>query len=198
MAKRIQSPVDIGYVLDGSQSMQPYFTAVKEFALSYFVEKTSSSNVSNVGVVLSTADPILAIPMSPPSPKSKFIQAFDGMKYPGKAGRLDKALKMAGSSLFKEDSSVSGILVIVTDGVQMEQREAVFEEARALHLRGISVYVVGVGDYDYDALRRLASGEERVRLISNVEELKSTSFVREIAESTIGTSGLCPIISWSQ
>jgi von Willebrand factor type A domain. len=169
--------------------MKQFFPAVKEFALSYFVEETTSNNISNVGVVLSTADPILAIPMSPPSPKDKFIQAFDDMKYPGKIGRLDKALKMAGSSLFKEDSNADGILVIVTDGVQAEKREALFEEARALQLRGISVYVVGIGDYDYDVLRKLASGEERVKLVSDTEVLKSTSFVRGFAESTKGTPG---------
>ena len=189
VAARLQYPINIGYVLDGSESMKDYFDSTKEFSLAYFIEETGSNNITNVGVVLSSAEPILAIPMSPPSPKSKFIDGFDNMKYPGKTGRLDSALKMAADSLFQQDKA-NEILIVITDGVQVNQREALFEQSRELHRRGVSVYVISIGEVcDFDVLRNIAGDEKRVRLLESGEELTRAKFVKEFAESTRGTQG---------
>ena len=191
VAARLQYPLSVGFVLDGSQSMEKFFSSAKNFAVAYFNEKAGSNNITSVGVVVSSAEPLVAVPMSSPSPKGQFDNNVNDIEFPGKpGGNLDVALKMASSSFFQQDTNANEILVIVTDGVHSGNREALFEQARELHRRGISVYAIGLGEqYDYDVLRSVAGDENRVRIVGSGDQLSMRSFVKEISEFTKATQG---------
>lgn len=170
--------------------MEMYFESAKKFAISYFKAKSGSSNVTEVGVVVSSVEPFVAVPMS--APGNRFTQnvndiAFNSAK---KGAQLGSALKMASSSFFQRNPIVNEILIIITDGVHSGDREILFEQAREFHQRGVSIYVIGLGeDYDFDVLRRVASDEERVRLVPSADGLSDPSFIKEFAQATRATPG---------
>ena len=171
--------------------MEKLFSSATEFTVAYFNQKVERNNITRAGVVVSAAEPFANVLMSASSPKSQFVQDVNDIAYPGtKGGNLDLALKLISSSFFKKDANANEILVIVTDGVHSGNREALFEQARQLHRRGVSVYVIGLGDkYDYEVLRGVAGDGNRVRIVRSGDELSNPSFVKEISEFTRATPG---------
>ena len=171
--------------------MENLFSSATAFTISYFKRKAERNNITRAGVVVSATEPFSAVLMSASSPKSQFVQDVNDIAFPGtKGGNLDLALKLVSSSFFQRDANANEILVIVTDGLHSGNREALFNQARQLRRRGVSIYVIGLGNkYDYEVLRGVAGDGNRVRILRSGAELSNPSFVKEISEFTRATPG---------
>lgn len=166
--------------------MEEFFNLAKEFVSSYIVEISDARNVTGVGVIVSSTNSEMAIPLRPVTPIETLLSSIRGIKYRGQAGHLEKALTEAKNSLFKANGPPSKILIVITDGVQVDKREAIYEASRALHRTGVLVYVIGMGKTDYGVLRELAGGEQQIYVPEN---LTSALFVKEMARTTQGNPG---------
>lgn len=186
MASAFTQPTQIGFILDGSAGMKEFFSAMKEFTRSYITEITKMRNVTGVGVIISSKSPELSIPMRQVDLAGSLLSSIQSITYPGGAGSLESALLMSKEALFKSNTPPSKILIVITDGLQTNNREAIHEAARNLHRNGVLIYGVGMGNADFGLLREISGSEKRVKL---PQDLMSAVFIKEIARTSRGNPG---------
>ncbi|KAJ7370943.1 hypothetical protein OS493_028553 [Desmophyllum pertusum] len=99
-----------------------------------------------------------------------------GMEFPDGDTRTDKALKMAGTELYKagEDrDQVPNVLVVITDGKTAQGSEPYKRVLKPLKDHDVDVIAVGIGDQISKAeLTEIAMGkQDRVIQVDKVEDL---------------------------
>ncbi len=116
---------------------------------------------------------------------------MDDLPLFGSTTRIDKALQTAFGELFSFKngmrSGVPKVLLLLTDGEQTQDSDSIppFEAVKPFHEAGIKVLVIGVGTkINRDELSKLVKSNEDLFFARNFDELKSSSFVKNITSAS--------------
>lgn len=160
------SDIELGFVVDGSASVQFYgqdnFQKMKDFMKKLTRSFNVSSSNTRVGVIVYSTNSTLAFSLDQYSSINETEEAIDNITYPGGGTFTGQALRDAVTVLFKNDTvrpNVTQILVVITDGISTDDV--------TLHANSLSskfVYVVGIGqNYDLSELNKITGNKsERV------------------------------------
>ncbi|XP_048579839.1 uncharacterized protein LOC5504566 isoform X2 [Nematostella vectensis] len=196
---------DLGFLMDASRSIgeedfQKERDFVKSLASSYALDETLT------GVITYSDEAKIVIPLGHFTADG-FRQAVDRVRYTHGRTRIDKALKLAASDLFTQNGGrgVPKLMVILTDGVQTPDPDAVPLDQAVIPLRkkGVKLFAVGVGPYVKPSeLRLLVESEADLFYAKDFDDL-----LRKAAEISIRTcadikqrtvdGGWGPWSSWS-
>ena len=194
--------LDIGFLVDSSQSIRNDYDKEK-----LFVERiVSKFNISEAGthagvIVFSAKDFVnVAIKFNDHLSSTSFKKALDNLPYHGYTTRLDLALRLAHTDLFTLKSgarpNVRKVLFLITDGRQyprVDKRGTNLDpavEAAPLHLDGVEIFAVGVGKKVHLAeLEAITRSKDRVYTVNNFEELLSEKVIKIESQKICGKAG---------
>ena len=126
-----------------------------------------------------------------------FLAAVDKLPLFGYTTRIDKALNMAKSEMFKAENggrpNVPKLIILLTDGRQTKDADAMNpgDIAEELRKSGIKLIVIGIGKYvNVTELLQMAGHPSNVYEVSNFDQLASREFIERISESSCDQSKL--------
>lgn len=161
MQTQRKCPADLGFVIDGSRSVEVLgkgnFKKMLEFVKNVSLGFHISPEDTRVGIIAYGTEPKLAIPFNKYVSPSNLVLAIENISYPGTIKMTGKALQLANQKLFDEGSriNVPKVLVVLSDGTS---RDSVETSAQALHKAGVTVLPVGLGPiYNNAELDNIAS-----------------------------------------
>lgn len=182
---------DIGFILDSSGSLQYRYNDEKYFlkTLASSFDITNSNVRTSVITFSSWAE--LSITFSEHQTTDSFNDAIDGIPLMGYKTRIDRALRLANTKMFKREfgarPGVSKVLVLLTDGAQTREQGAIDPAIPAEELRRAGVYlvVIGIGSQiNVRELIRMAGDTGRYYTAASFDELVSDNFIRSISKQT--------------
>lgn len=161
MQTQRKCPSDLGFVIDGSRSVEvlgkgnykKMLQFVKNVSLGFHI----SPEDTRVGAITYGTEPKLVIPFNKYTSPNGLRLAIENISYPGTVKMTGKALDFANQKLFDKGSriNVPKVLVVLTDGTS---RDSVENSAQALHKAGVTVISVGLGPvYNNAELDNIAS-----------------------------------------
>ena len=163
---RCATSVDLGFVLDASNSLKLDFHKEKAFLQKIAEEFDISNSGTRAGVVTFSDETQLSIKLDDTRNLTSFNTAVDAIPLMGDTTRIDKALRLAQNQLFLESNGgrfgIPKVLIILTDGSQTEgdDHEDPADIAREIRATGIRLLVIGFG-FDVDPLELLQiAGDE--------------------------------------
>ncbi len=150
-----------------------------------------SRNGSRGGVITFSWHAELSVKFSDYENGGDFNRAVEGLPLFGHTTRIDKALKLARDELFSSRNGaragIPKLLVVLTDGAQTADADAVDpgDIAKQIRQTGIKVIVIGIGkNVDSKELLHIAGGDKsNLYQASNFDELKSPAFVDSVSKA---------------
>lgn len=152
IAARLQAqrkcPSDLGFVIDGSRSVEVLgkgnFKKMLEFVKNVSLGFHIAPEDTRVGAISYGTEPRLVIPFNKYRSPNSLALAIENIAYPGSSTMRGKALELANQKLFDKGSriNVPKVLVVLSEGTS---RDNVEESAHALHKAGVTVISVGLG-----------------------------------------------------
>ena len=187
---------DVGFIVDSSGSLRRDYSKEKDF-VNLLAENLNISRLgSHVSVVLFSYYAELKIKFSDYTNIDDFKSAVNALPLMKSTTRIDKALKTAYDEMFNERNGmrvrVPKVLVLLTDGEQTKDRDAVAPSkvVQRFHDAGIKVVVVGIGrSVNPSELRTLVRAEKDLFLAKDFDQLKSLDFVDSITGTTCLQTG---------
>lgn len=195
------SVVDVGFIVDSSGSLRREYGKEKEF-VKYLADSFGiSPGGSRGGVITFSWHAELSVKFSDYSNSGDFNKAVDALPMFGHTTRIDKALRMARDELFSSKNGarakVPKLLVILTDGAQTADADAVDpgDIAKEIRQTGVRVIVIGIGKkVDSKELLHMAGGQKsNLYAASNFDELKSSAFVASVSKTGCELSKNCKL-----
>ncbi|KAK0131423.1 Collagen alpha-1(XXVIII) chain [Merluccius polli] len=195
-----ESPLELVFVIDSSESVGPEnFEVVKDF-VNVLVDRVSvSREASRVGVVLYSHVDVVVMSLTQHSSQGDIKAAVRGMPYLGEGTFTGSAVRRAGQLFRASRPGVRKVAVVLTDG-QADRRDVVQPAAAAAEVRaaGVEVFVIGVlnrDDPDYAGfqaeVKAVASDpdDQHVYLIDNFMTLSTleSKLLSRICEHDDGT-----------
>ena len=185
------SAVDVGFIVDSSGSLRYEYSKEKDFIKQLAAHFQISQSGTRAGLVLFSNYASLKIKFSDYSNTSEFQMAVDRLPLIGKTTRIDKALQIASEDMFKEENgmrpSVPKLLILLTDGKQTKDYDAVdaSEAVMPLHEAGIYVIVVGIGSGVIpDELKAIVKEQKNLYFAKDFDQLRSNAFIRNISSAS--------------
>ena len=180
-----QAVVDIGFILESTDSVKAEHRKAKEFLKSFAASFGISSKGTRAGVVTFSYFGELSIKLSDHSDISSFNLAVDNIKLMGSTARIDKALCLAQRKLFSLANGgrlgVPKLLILLTYSSPV-QNARVGEIADELRADGINILVVGIGRYmNATELLQIADSQQNVYITNN---LYASNFVSSTKKDT--------------
>ena len=118
-----------------------------------------------------------------------FNEAVDAIPLMGSTTRIDRALRLTQSELFKEENGARKdtpkILILLTDGSQTQDADAENPAVISEELRqaGIAVIVVGIGaGTNQTELNNMAGGPDNAFSAASFDELIGGDFIQQLNE----------------
>ena len=155
------APVDLGFLIDGSGSIEAYGTGNFKRCLDFVKKMAAAFDIStdktHVGVVLFATNPELVFDFNKYFDIASIDLALDSMKYPNGGTYTGKALTFTQSSLFASSARPGKphLLIILTDGASADP---VIGPAKALRDSGVTIYSLGIGkNFNINQLNDMAS-----------------------------------------
>ena len=184
--------IDIGFIVDSSGSLRREYGKEKAFVKSLAESFEISANGSRAGIITFSWHAEHSVKLKDHATTESFKVAVDKLPLFGHTTRIDKALKMARDELFKSENggrtSIPKLVIVLTDGAQTKDADAVDpgDIADEIRRRGVKVIVIGIGRrVNSTELLHMAGGEKKnVYLAKNFDELKSGSFVESVSKSS--------------
>ena len=175
----------MGFVLDSSGSLKADYGREKDFVKNVAAAFGVGPDASRAGVVTFSYDAEHSIKMGDHDTLQSFMTAVDNIPLMGYTTRIDKALRLTQKELFESKNGarpgVPKILVILTDGSQTKDNDAVDPAtiAKEIAASGIMVLVVGIGsEVKNDELLQIAGDQsENLFTAASFDELVSKDFV---------------------
>ena len=162
--------VDLGFLIDGSSSIERYgrgnFGRLLNFVKSLVSFFPISRRETHVGVVLYTRRAIPIFNFNRYYARAPILRAIDNLRYPRGGTYIGKALSFAQRYLYsgRPASGRKRVLVVLTDGVS---QDSVSAPARRLRASGCEVFVLGIGrGYRKSQLRQIATDNSHVFTVS--------------------------------
>lgn len=166
---------DVVFIMDSSGSIGASDYAkekgfVKEIAKVFQI----SPNASRISTIIYDSRPELIFDFNKYTDEPGVSGAIDSLPYLGKQTRIDKALALAVSVFTQSRPSVPRIAIILTDGKQTQDYDAIPLEvaAQPLHDLGVKVYVIGIGGHvDINELNLIAKRPQDVFPVASFDQL---------------------------
>ena len=178
----------VGFILDSSGSLRRQYGKEKEFVKQLAESLMISKLGTRAGVVTFSNEAQLSIRFDDFVNIKDFKKAVDDIPHFGSTTRIDKALLVAKNQLMPEArQNDPKILILLTDGVQTKDQDAIDPSTIAQKLRemNIKLIVIGIGrNVDRSELTRIAGDSSNVFLAENFDVLKSDSFISKISQLT--------------
>ena len=186
--QKCKSILDVGFIVDSSGSLRKDYDKEKEFVKIVAENLVISSNGSRAGVITFSWHAEYSIKLNDHDTTQSFHEAVSRLPLFGHTTRIDKALNLASKDLFKSEnggrSGVPKLIILLTDGSQTRDADALDPGVLAKKLRanGIKLIVVGIGsNVDSSELLHIANEKSNMYLAKDFNELKSPSFTSNIA-----------------
>jgi collagen type VI alpha len=161
--------VDLGFLIDGSASLEMYGTGTFQKCLDFIKTVVDSFDVAKegtrVGAITFSDNSTVDFNFGTYNDKDKLDDAIDKISNPGLTTFTGKALKLAMDKLFiSARKGVPKILVVMTDG---RSHDDVVKPSQVLKRAGIQIVTVGLGkNYDLAQLKVIASKPVTKHLIT--------------------------------
>ncbi|XP_046849854.1 uncharacterized protein LOC124443411 [Xenia sp. Carnegie-2017] len=189
---KCNSSVDLVFLLDESGSVsRGNFQKSLDFVLniikSFPDERLSGEGGSRFGLSTFSTPPYIShFHLNDYTTQSEYRTAIESVKYNSGWTYLGDALQNILTDQFTENrglrpavKGVPRILIILTDG---KATDSVLTPAKNIRDNEISIYAVGVGGYDIDELKEIASSDKHVFTLDTFAQLKA--IVSTITSST--------------
>ena len=171
----VTNKADVVFIMDSSGSIGASDYAkekgfVKEIAKVFQI----SPNASRISTIIYDSRPELIFDFNKYTDEPGVSGAIDSLPYLGKQTRIDKALALAVSVFTQSRPSVPRIAIILTDGKQTQDYDAIPLEvaAQPLHDLGVKVYVIGIGGHvDINELNLIAKRPQDVFPVASFDQL---------------------------
>ena len=160
----------------------------------YFVDAVASSIIadaqgSQVGLISCSDNATLHAKFGDSSSLDDLRQSIDSVPYTRGRTRIDKALQLAATDLFLAAAvarpDAPKVLLILTDGKQTQDPDALTLDVAVLPLRalGVRVFAVGIGPLvEVNELLRMVESRENLFIVRDFDDLLLRT--REIAKKT--------------
>ncbi|XP_078372611.1 cochlin-like [Oculina patagonica] len=181
-----KTQVDLGFLIDGSGSINYYgagnFQKCLEFVKSLTRAFSISPTGTRVGAIVFSYRSKLQFSFNQFKTQQEVEAAIGRIKYPGYTTYAGKGLKMAGEKLFNDvRNGVPRVLVVITDGRSKDDIEKASEELR---MSGVIIISVGLGThFDKGQLRVMASSPKKDHVFT-VDFSQVLNIVMAIQEKT--------------
>ncbi|EDO47555.1 predicted protein, partial [Nematostella vectensis] len=156
-----KAKVDVGFLLDGSGSVEFYakgnFQRCKNFINKFVKSFMVSKDDSHFGLVLFSSDSNVEFKFDDHYDAASITAAVNATKYPGMGTYAGKGLTLAKDDLYSAPvrSGVPRILIVMTDGISSDD---VAGPAKALRDMGVEIFALGIGkNYDQGQLDSMGS-----------------------------------------
>ena len=184
-----KAKIDVGFILDSSGSLRNDYQREKDFMKVLASSFGISPDGSRAGVVTFSYNAEHSIKLNDYDDLMSFNKAVDKIPLMGSTTRIDKALRLTQRELFSLSNGarpgIPKILVLLTDGSQTEDADAVDPGSIADELRaqGIKVLVIGIGGgVNQTELLHLGGGQANTFSAASFDELVSSSFIKKVME----------------
>ncbi len=188
---RCRGRADVGFIVDSSGSLRSEYGKEKSFVKSVAKKFDISATGSHVGVVLFSDNAEVRVKFSEKNDAALFNETVDQLPLFGRTTRIDKALQVAHSTLFRPENGmridVPQVLIVLTDGAQTNAIDAVppSQAIAPFHESGVKVVVVGVGSgVKRDELNSMVRSEDDLYLAKNFDQLISGDFIDNITAAS--------------
>jgi collagen type VI alpha len=176
--------------MDASASIgERDFQKERDFVKAVADSFTFAHDQALVGVITYSDNATLDIPLGQYMSAERFKLEVDRIPYILGRTRIDRALKLASTDIFsRKGRSRPGfpkIMIILTDGVQTPDPDAVALDQAVIPLRrsGVRVFAVGVGGHTRPSeLRLMVERPDDVFMAANFDDLLQKTY--QIAERT--------------
>ena len=176
-------------MLDSSGSLRERYSQIKSFIQKFTSNLDISHDGVHVGVVTFSFYAKLSIKFSDFTDVRDFGEAVQRIPLMASTSRIDRALKVVDQELFSEangarlDNNVTKMLVLLTDGTQTQDKDAVDpgKIGQLLRQKDIHILCVGIGDgIDRQELTHISGDSARVYIASDLDELMASSFIAKV------------------
>ena len=157
-----KTQVDLGFVIDGSGSIEMYgkgnFKKCLDFVKSLTRAFVISATDTRVGAIVYSSRSDLQFNFKQYTTQAQIETAINNIKYPGSRTKTGQALTMAKDQLFNDvRPNVPRVLVVLTDG---RSNDDVVKPSEELRNTGIIIFAIGLGkNYNKKQLISMATEE---------------------------------------
>eukprot|EP00794_Sanderia_malayensis_P005383 gene5383-6056_t len=184
---KCQNPVSVGFILDSSGSLESEYGKEKQFIKSMAEAFTIHETGSRAGVVTFSHEAELSIRLTDHKNTRDFQNAVDKIGFIGHTTRIDKALLLAKNKLMTEaKSGMPRILILLTDGVQTQNSDALEPAVIAKDIRdmGIKLVVIGIGrGVVKEQLLKIAGTTDNAFHVDDFDQLQSGTFISKVSKA---------------
>ena len=173
------NPIDLAFVLDGSDSLtRAQFESIKKLVSNTLDRYTISPEETQVAVIEYSDKPAVIVSFNDYKDRNTLQEAIDNIRASrGKNTATDEALKLAADQVFSpEHGSRPGLpkaLILVTDDMSTGS-ESLRDAAEPLRKKGVSIYVVTIGDkYDDEEIKDLAPSPGQVDSVDDLKDVEN-------------------------
>ncbi|XP_019614540.1 PREDICTED: uncharacterized protein LOC109462428 isoform X1 [Branchiostoma belcheri] len=186
-----EAPLDLFLVLDGSGSVgAANFDKVKQFARDMVNRFDIGPTATRVGVLQYSDRNSLVFNLGAKSDKPSTISAINAITYQKGGTKTGAAMQFVRTNAaWRQGGNVPKVIIVLTDG---KSGDSVSGPAQSLAASGITVYGIGVGNFDHGQLLQIANNDQ-----NNVIELSDfnalATKISEIAKVVCEkVSDVCP------
>ena len=185
--------VDIVFLIDesdsvGSTNFQKSLDFVKNMTKAFPDEKLRGKDGTRFGLSTfsSSSSYTSHFYLSNYTKQSDYLSAISRVSYAGGSTFLGEALEEILTDQFNEErglrpevDGVPRILIVLTDG---KSQDVVSIPAKNMRDENIVIYAIGIGEYNFQQLKKIASSESHVYTLSTFTELEK--FISMLTAST--------------
>lgn len=181
---------DIAFLVDASESMtkqdfQKEKEVIKKIAATFDVGQTKS----HLGLISFSTDAHIRVKFGDHLDLRSFQDAVDKIPFAAGGTRFDKAFGVAANGLFSANGGVRPnlpkVMIILTDGKQSADYDAVPIERSVLPLRhlGVRIIALAIGSQvDVSELRHMVNDPKDIHAVKDFDELLDN--VKEVGNKT--------------
>ena len=196
------TPVDLGFVMDSSGSLQSEYHKEKQFVKAIADAFNVGDIGSRAGVVTFSHQAEHSIKLNDNIDIFSFREAVNAIPHMGYTTRIDRGLRMAQSEIFLSANGgregVPKVLVLLTDGSQTPSHGAEDPSVISKELResGVKLIVIGVGKgVNSTELLKIAGSDDKVYTADSFDELIRGDFIDKITAASCSGKSLLLIIN---
>lgn len=174
-----KNPVDLAFVLDGSDSLtRAQFENIKKFVSNTLDRYTISSEETQVAIIEYSDTPSLLISLNEYNNRNALQEALENIRPSGgRSTATNDALKLAADQIFSPQRGsrpgVPKVLILVTDDRSIDS-ESLRDTTEPLRKKGVPVYVVTIGSRSDDKeVEDLTPSSGHVVSVDKPEDVKN-------------------------
>ena len=193
--QRCGDVLDVAILLDSSGTMRGGYSHAKEFIKTFADYYHLGPNSTHIGVISFSEEAHLHVPFNAHQEHLLFNEDIDQIPFYGYRTRMDLAFKMADTRLYEAQygarDRADKIVLLITDGrqndgdISEEKLRLASQASQGLLKKNVKISAIGLygtRDPDEKMLTTLTGSKDRVHIITEYEQLYSTSFLEALAD----------------